>query len=56
MNLVCFRDGYLLLKFIHSNLFDIDMSNLVVNLFNEFLEERNLQLERIKRLNNKTLL
>jgi hypothetical protein len=55
LDLFCFSDGYLLLQFLHANLLDMNMSNLVVNLFTRFVAARNQDLERNKRLTNKTV-
>ncbi|CAF3361796.1 unnamed protein product [Rotaria sp. Silwood1] len=47
-------DGYLLLKLLHANSSDINISYLVANLFNQFLRAKTEQSRIIKRHDNNT--
>ena len=51
-HLFCFSDGYLLLKLLHSNSSDINMSYLIANLFHQFLDMKIKQSKRKRKSYN----
>ena len=40
------RDGYFFLKLLHARLSDMNMSHLIVNLFERYVEEKNAQFQK----------
>ncbi len=52
----CSRDGYFLLKLLHAKLLDMEMSYLVFNLFERFVEKKTLQSKKMIKHNDHTAL